>query len=148
MVSTRKTRREVSAGGVVFRRLDAGTEVALIGRADVHGERVWALPKGLVERRERTEEAALREVREETGLDATLVDNIGEVNYWYFSKEKVRIFKTVKFFLMECTGGDTSNHDWEVAEVRWFPIDAAGVALAYKGEREIVQKAAEMLALI
>ena len=136
---------EISAGGVVFRRRNSGAEVAMIS---LKGGEVWALPKGLVEKGESLEEAALREVREETGLSAKIVERIDKIDYWFYWKEgdeKVKHHKIVYFYLMEYTGGSTADHDQEVEEVRWFPIDEAIEIASYKTERKVLEKAKEMI---
>ena len=128
----------VSAGGVVFRRVNGGFEVALILLRNG-----WCLPKGLIEENETLEDAALREVREETGLDGVLVDKIGEISYNFF-KDK-RYFKTVHFYLFRHVGGSVDAHDSEVYGVRWFPITEALRVLTYVNEKKIMAKAMEML---
>lgn len=141
-----KTRFQLSAGGVVFREKE-GIEVALIA---TKGGEVWSLPKGLVdrERKEPLEEAALREVREETGLLGRVLERIDKVEYWYRwqeDNEPVRYHKIVYFFLMEHQGGDTKDHDFEVDEVRWFPLAEAQRIVSYESEREILRRAGEIL---
>ncbi|MCL5959556.1 MAG: NUDIX hydrolase [Chloroflexi bacterium] len=132
-------RRQVSAGGVVLRRSDSSDLVALTMHKDLKGNAVWSLPKGIVESEETPEQAAVREVREETGLEGRIVSKLGTDRYWFFShREGVRVHKTVHFFLMECVGGDTARHDWEVDEVRWFDFDSARKALSYEGERKLL----------
>jgi 8-oxo-dGTP diphosphatase len=145
-VAERKTALQASAGGVVYRRRDDGQiEVALI--ATHEGQR-WGLPKGAVRKAETPEEAALREVAEETGLSACLVDKIDTIDYWFQIRRgstPVLIHKTVDFFLMEATGGDVADHDWEVDEARWFTLDDAIQAASYDSERDILQAAATRL---
>jgi len=142
-----KTRFQLSAGGVIFRESE-GIEVALIA---TKGGEVWGLPKGLVERerKEPLEEAALREVQEETGLHGRLLEKIDKVEYWYNWKENnepVRYHKIVYFFLIEHQGGDIRDHDFEVDEVRWFPLAEAERMASYESEREILRKASELIA--
>ena len=138
-----KFKREISAGGVIFRKSDSTFEIALTSRED---GQVWCLPKGLINEGESLEQTALREVREETGLEGKLVQKIDEIKYWYYSKwEQVRIFKIVHFYLLECLGGNIEEHDFEVEEVRWFLLEEAKTILSYKGERETVEKAALIL---
>ena len=139
------TKTQTSAGGVVFRRGDGRVEVALIS---VGAGRRWQLPKGLVGAGESPEAAAVREAREETGLDAELVAPIEKIEYWYFSTERgarVRFHKFVHFFLMRFTAGDVSGHDHEVNEARWVEIGEACGMLAFKGERGVVERAREMI---
>jgi 8-oxo-dGTP pyrophosphatase MutT (NUDIX family) len=110
---------------------------------------VWTLPKGLIDRGERAEETAVREVFEETGLLAVVERKLGDVRYVYTWKGE-RVFKVVSFFLMRATGGRIGNlpkgMEVEVAAVRWVPLDSAGEVLAYKGEREMAARAADLLA--
>lgn len=139
------TKTQVSAGGVVFRRRARRVEVALIS---VGEQNRWQLPKGLVGARETTEAAALREAREETGLDAEMVAPVEKIEYWYFSTERgarVRFHKFVHFYLLRFTSGDVRDHDREVNEARWFEIGEAIDALAFKSERAIVVRAREMI---
>jgi len=133
-----ETRRVVSAGGVIFRVVNDEFEVALISR-----RRVWCLPKGLIEKGETVEEAALREVREETGLEGEIVEKIGEINYNFFRGK--RYSKTVHFFLLKCVGGSVRNHDFEADKVEWFPASRVLRILTYVNERKIFEKAEEIL---
>jgi 8-oxo-dGTP pyrophosphatase MutT (NUDIX family) len=139
------TKTQTSAGGVVFRRRGASVEVALISVGA--GDR-WQLPKGLVDAGESPEAAAVREAREETGLEAELVAPIEKIEYWYYATERgarVRFHKFVHFFLLRFTAGDVSEHDHEVNEARWVGIAEAIGMLAFKGERAVVERAREML---
>ncbi|MDP2681534.1 MAG: NUDIX hydrolase [Deltaproteobacteria bacterium] len=142
-----KTGRQISSGGVVFRRVNSRTEVALIA---VKEGKVWCLPKGLVEEGENIAGTAHREVNEETGLDGKIIKLIDHIQYFYAHKEAEetkRFFKIVYFFLMEYTQGDVKNHDSEVNDCRWFPIDDAIKMVEYKGEKEILKKARRMIAV-
>jgi 8-oxo-dGTP pyrophosphatase MutT (NUDIX family) len=135
-----RTRAEVSAGGVVFRDAPGGREVVLASRRTKRGDLAWGLPKGQVEPDERPEETAVREVREETGIDADIERDLGEISYFYVW-EGVRVRKRVRFFLMRATGGDVSRHDHEMEEVRWFPEGEALRMASYGSEREILERA-------
>ncbi len=135
----------ISSGGVVFRPAGAGYEVALIRVACADGD-AWAIPKGWVEKGEDLEQTAVREVREETGLDAKVLRKLGEITYEFYSKgDRSRIVKTVHLFLMEYLGGDTAGHDDEVEEVRWVPLGDALLTLTYKNEREMLEKAMSLI---
>ena len=139
-----ETRTEVSAGGVVYRRDDDTVEVVLAARRTRRGDLAWGLAKGGIEPDESAEQAAVREVREETGIEAQIERSLGETKYFYVWEE-VRIRKTVHFFLMRATGGDPNDRDDEMEDVRWFPLDRALKRAAYRGEREVLQRAAEHL---
>jgi 8-oxo-dGTP pyrophosphatase MutT (NUDIX family) len=134
--------REFSAGGVVVRGED--TIVIVPVRRAASGRRVVALPKGHVDPGETPVEAALREVREEAGVECEPVEKLGDVRYWY-QRSGQRIAKQVEFFLCEYRSGDPADHDSEVEVARWMPLTEALTALSYKGEREMVQRALDRL---
>jgi 8-oxo-dGTP pyrophosphatase MutT (NUDIX family) len=138
------TKREISAGGVVYRRDGDEIEVVLASRRTRRGELAWGLAKGGIEEAESAEDAAVREVREETGLLAEIEASLGETRYFYVW-ENVRIRKTVHFFLMRHTGGNVEDRDDEMEEIRWFPLERALKRAAYRGERDVLGRAAEML---
>jgi 8-oxo-dGTP diphosphatase len=139
-----RTVREISSGGVVYRRHKGTVEIALI-RVRAR----WSLPKGQVEEGEGLEETALREVREETGLEGKIVGKLGDITYWFTNKPKegepTRIFKRVYFYLIRRLKGDVSQHDDEVEEARWFPMAKAIGQMHYPTEREMVKKAEALL---
>jgi 8-oxo-dGTP pyrophosphatase MutT (NUDIX family) len=143
-------RREFSAGGVVVRRMRGRWWMAAVKpRRDGDRPEVWALPKGLIDSGERGAETAVREVLEETGLRAVVDRKLGDVRYVYTWGGE-RVFKVVSFFLLRATGGRIGDlppgMEVEVAAARWVPLDDAGDVLAYKGEREMAARAAELLA--
>ena len=142
--STTPVQREVSAGGVVYRREGDDIEVVLASRRTRRGDLAWGLAKGGIEPGESHEVAAVREVLEETGYTAEIEASLGDTRYFYVWEE-ARIRKTVHFFLMRCTGGDPADRDDEMEEVRWFPLDRALKRAAYRGEREVLGRAAELL---
>jgi 8-oxo-dGTP diphosphatase len=136
-----KNETQISAGGAVFRETSRGLEVVLISTGDPPR---WQLPKGLVEPGETAEAAAEREVREEAGISARIDQLIEKVEYWYqaeVSAKRIRYHKFVNFFLMWYRSGDVADHDNEVHEARWFPVDEATGALAFRSEQTVVQKA-------
>jgi 8-oxo-dGTP pyrophosphatase MutT (NUDIX family) len=121
------------------------TIVIVPTRRGAQGQRVLALPKGHVDPGETPEQTAAREVREETGVDAELVEKLGEVRYFYQRSGK-RIFKRVAFFLFDYRGGSLDEHDDEVEEARWMPLEEAARALSYDGEREMAARALSAIA--
>ena len=139
-------RRELSAGGVVVRRLRGEWHVAAIRPGGKAG--IWALPKGLLSAGERPEDAATREVAEETGLRARLLEKLGDVRYVY-TWEGERVFKVVSFYLFRYEGGRLGElapeHAHEVAEARWLPLAEAPRLLSYSGERQMARAALERL---
>ena len=116
----------------------------LASRRTRRGDLAWGLAKGGVEEGESMEQAAIREVLEETGFTVELEGSLGETKYFYVWGD-ARIRKTVHFFLMRFTGGDPDDRDDEMEEVRWFPLERALKRAAYRGEREILERAAELL---
>lgn len=141
-MSAEQTTSEYSAGGVVYRLNGGGYDIVAVQRAR-HED--WSLPKGHIESGESREEAALREVKEETGLDARIIDTIGEIVYFYRRPRKGLTRKTVYYYLMEATSSELGKPNWEVSEIRWVPIGEAPNLLSYKNDLEIVRKAKEMM---
>lgn len=136
---------QISAGGVAFRQVGRRIEIPIIL---VSPNRRWQLPKGIVDEGEAIEEAAVREVREETGINTALIAPLETIEYWYVGNAggvKTKFHKFVHFFLLRYLDGDVSRHDHEVAEARWVNIDDAVDMLAFKNEVEMVKKAAELI---
>ena len=129
--------REFSAGGVVIRRFRGRPFIAAVR---VKGGEVLALPKGHIDEGESSAEAAAREVREETGVEASLVEKLGDVRYWY-QRDGQRVLKVVTFFLFRYRSGSVRNHDHEVDSAEWVPLEDAPRLLAYKGERQMAEAA-------
>jgi 8-oxo-dGTP pyrophosphatase MutT (NUDIX family) len=133
-----RTSTEFSAGGVVVR--DEQCVVIVPTRRAADGSKVLALPKGHPEDGESAADAALREVREEAGVEARLVEKLGDVRYWY-TRDGRRIAKVVSFFLLEYVAGEVTDHDREVEDARWLALERAARELTYEGERDMASRA-------
>lgn len=139
------TRRATSAGGVVCDdRADRRRWVLLIARRNAAGKPQWTLPKGGLEEGETDEEAALREVREETGHGAVISHLLGTIDYWFvWRPDRIRYHKYVHYYFMWWDGLPAGERDDEAEHVEWVPIDVALVRLAHRNERNLVKKAME-----
>lgn len=140
------TMDQVSAGGVAFRWRDSEPEIAIVS---VKPKLRWQIPKGIVDPGESPQVTAVREVREEAGVEADLIKLIETIEYWYRSVKygkPIRYHKFVHFYLLEYKSGDVANHDHEVEESRWVSFDEALRLLDFKSERDVVEKAREMIA--
>ena len=137
---------ETSAGGLVVDRSDGAPRAALIGRVDRRGRLLWSLPKGHLEDGETAEDAAIREVEEETGIRGRVLAPLGIIDYWFVVEDR-RIHKTVHHYLLEAFGGELSDDDIEVEEVAWVPLADLPERLAYADERRLVASAQSMLEL-
>jgi 8-oxo-dGTP pyrophosphatase MutT (NUDIX family) len=129
----------------VFRGERGSVEVVIVS---VGGQNRWQLPKGLVDAGENPEIAAVREAREEGGVSSEVVQLIETIEYWYAGLEngiRVRFHKRVHFYLLRYISGDTKEHDWEVNEARWVPIDDATSQLAFDNERRVMQQARDLI---
>lgn len=143
-MSKRPVSHAFSAGGVVFRQADDaadGLYVALVGRTR---ERVWTLPKGTPAQGESREMTALREVREESGIDTRIIGEVGALEYAFIHKGRL-VKKQVFHYLMLAVGGDLAAHDHEYDEARWFQVEDAIRNLSYENEADIVRKAAQLM---
>lgn len=136
-----ETLTETSYGGAVVRPTGDGHDLLVIVP---RGTRVVGLPKGGPSPGETPEQTAVREVREETGTNVSVREPLGEVSYWY-RRHGRRVFKTVHFFLCDYLSGDTADHDHEVDDARWMPLDAAVGALTYPAERKLARLAQSKL---
>jgi 8-oxo-dGTP pyrophosphatase MutT (NUDIX family) len=142
--------REFSAGGVVVRRMAGRWWAALVRpRRDPGQREVWALPKGLIDAGEHAPETAIREAYEETGVRARVDRKLGDVRYVYSRRGGERVFKVVSFFLLRAGGGRIGElppgMEREVSEARWFPLEDAPDVLAYRGERDMAERALTIL---
>jgi 8-oxo-dGTP pyrophosphatase MutT (NUDIX family) len=136
---------ETSAGGLVVDTAGTVPRAALIGRTDRRGRLLWSLPKGHIEAGESAEQAAVREVEEETGIQGVVVAALGTIDYWFVAESR-RIHKTVHHFLLRATGGELSDADVEVTEVAWVALPDVRARLAYPDERTLVDTAGRLLA--
>lgn len=137
-----RTARATSAGGVVHRTTDGTTEILLVHR---RSPVLWALPKGTPDSGETIEETALRETREETGIEVEIEAALSAIRY-FFVRGTTRFHKTVHFFLMRPVGGAIELHDGEFDEVRWAPVAEALALMNHATERSVVERAAALLA--
>lgn len=140
-----RTVDEVSAGGLVVDRLGDDARALLISRYDRRNRIIWSFPKGHIEPGENDRQAALREVHEETGIVAEVVERLGEIDFW-FTVEGRRIHKTVHHFLMVAVGGALSDSDPEVESVEWVPLRDVHSRLAYSDERSLLRMARRSIA--
>ncbi len=139
--STNMNKSQYSAGGVVYRKSGNGLEIVILTRG---GGEVFCLPKGKIEKGETPEQAALREIREETGLTGDIEKEIGKIKYSFtLEGDKTVVKKTVTFFLVKYVSGDTKDHDIDAEDVRWLPVKEALKIMSYPSERQIVEKANE-----
>jgi len=136
---------EVSAGGLVVDRSGTVAQAALIARLDRRGRLLWSLPKGHLERGESAEDAAVREVEEETGIRGRLLGPLGTIDFWFVAEDR-RVHKTVHHYLLEADGGELSDADIEVTEVAWVPLPEVRDRLAYADERRLLEKVPGILA--
>jgi len=146
-VATARLQRvdETSAGGLVIDRTGLVPRAALIARHDRRGRLVWSLPKGHLEAGETHEDAAVREVEEETGIHGIVLAPLGTIDFWFVAEQR-RVHKTVHHFLLQASGGELSDDDVEVVEVAWVPLPDVISTLAYADERRLMTKVEALLA--
>ncbi len=136
---------ETSAGGLVVDRTTDPRRAALIGRLDRRGRLMWSLPKGHLEAGETAQDAAVREVEEETGIRGRILAPLGSIDFWFVAEGK-RIHKTVHHFLLEAVGGELCADDAEVVDVQWVDLSKVGSRLAYADERRLLDAVPDLLA--
>ena len=142
------TVEETSAGGLVIDRSGSAPRAAVIARLNRAGRMEWCLPKGHLERGETAEQAAVREIEEETGIRGKIVGSLGTIDYWFSAAGK-RVHKLVHHFLLEAVGGDLTvenDPDQEAVEAAWVPLSELGGLLAFPNERRIAREASARLA--
>ena len=148
-----KAKRAFSGGGIVYRKFpvsDSRSETKWLV-VKHSGYKAWIFSKGLPEEGESLKQAAIREVEEESGIKAEIIDKVGEINLFFYqpikkdSEEKEKVFKTATFFLMEYVSGETKDHGWETSEAEWLPFKEARERLEFKSSKEILDKARELL---
>ena len=140
-----QTLEQVSAGGVAFREINGRVEITIIL---TNPERRWQLPKGMIDSGETADQAAVREVREEAGIDTDLIAAIDKTEYWFSADRngtRTRFHKFVHWYLMRYRSGNVEDHDHEVIEARWEAAEDALEKLVFKNERYVVEKALQML---
>ncbi len=143
-----RTVRETSAGGLVLSNLDEPfdqLQAVLIARIDRRGRMMWSLPKGHIETGETTEQTAIREISEETGITGAVVAPLGKIDYWFVSEGR-RIHKTVHHYLLKYVDGVLSDTDYEVAAVAWVPLTELPRRLTYSDERRLARTAEAVIA--
>lgn len=135
---------EYSAGGIVYKKDDKKIMILVSQHSQHHG---WVFPKGLIGDKvkgEKKEETALREVKEETGIDAKIIKELFPITYWYvFNKEKIK--KTVYYYLMEYSGGNFKERDHEMENVEWLPMKKVEERLTYKSDKEVWREAEKII---
>ena len=140
-----QTKDQISAGGVTFRRVESKVQMVIVS---VKPSLRWQLPKGIVDPGETPEFTAVREVREEAGVETNLLRLIETIEYWYQRVQygqRIRYHKFVHFYLMEYKSGDVSDHDQEIEEARWVSFEQAMEMLEFKSERGVMEKAWKLI---
>ncbi len=137
---------EFSAGGIVF-KIEAGKLFILVSQHSQHHG--WVFPKGFIGdkpefKNQGKEETALREVEEETGIIGKILEPVEPITYWY-EMDGVKRKKTVYYYIMAFVGGDINNHDWEMENVEWLPIDAVMDRLTYPSDKEVWGKTIDII---
>ena len=129
-------RFDFSAGGIVSKKEKSKIFILLVQHA---GHKGWCFPKGLIEKHEKKEEAALREVLEEGGVRAKIIKEAGTTEYFYVENE-IRVKKKVYYYLMEYESGEPQNHDWEMMDAKWVEKEKVWETLTYKSDKMILEK--------
>jgi len=140
-------KREFSAGGAVFKklRMDNGEWIINWLVAKHSGYKKWVLPKGLIDPGEKSEQTAVREVKEETGVAAKIIAKIQPAEKYIYTFNGEKIFKVVEYYLMEYVAGNIADHDWEMEEVEWLPFEEAKKRLDFSGQKKALEQAMAMV---
>ncbi len=132
---------EESAGGIVFKKEDDEIFILVTQHSQHHG---WVFPKGLIDEGENVKSTAIREVAEEGGVEAKIIQALPPTEYFYqFEGEKIK--KKVTYFLMEYVSGDPGDHDWEMEDAQWIPIEKTKEKLSFKSDQSVFQKAEKLI---
>lgn len=142
--------REFSAGGIVYKKSKApGSKSKALWLVCQHSQhKGWVFPKGLIgdhKDGESSEETAVREVEEETGVKAKILAKLKKPATYFYVWQKEKRFKTAYYFLMEYVSGDTANHDFEMSQVEWIPTEKVLDRLSYKSDKQAFEEALELL---
>jgi len=137
-----KTKREFSAGGVVYKKEKGKVKWLVCKHSGYHK---WVLPKGLVEKGESLKNTAIREVEEECGIKTRVVAKIPDPEKYVYTMGGVKVFKQVNYFLMEYVSGDIKDHDWEMEEIEWRGFDGAYKRLNFHGAKKVLEKGRKLL---
>ncbi len=138
---------ETSAGGLVVDVVEGRAVTAVIARRNRAGRLEWCLPKGHLEGQETAEQAAVREIAEETGIEGFVIRHLATIDYWFAGTDR-RVHKVVHHYLLQATGGDLTienDPDHEAEDVAWVPLDEVATRLAYPNERRVVATARDVL---
>ena len=131
---------EFSAGGIVYKK-NGSIKVLVCQHSQHHG---WVFPKGLIDKKEAKEETAVREVKEETGIEAEIEKSLTPTEYWY-KWEGNKVKKTVYFFIMKCVGGDTKDHDFEMEQVEWIDYNDVSKRLTFDSDKKVWEEAKKLI---
>ncbi len=139
-------KREFSAGGAVYQQPTANSQQPILWLIAKHsGYHKWVLPKGLIDEGEKSEETALREVEEETGIKGKILAKILPAEKYVYTFNGEKIFKVVQYYLMEYVAGDVTSHDWEMETVEWLPFEEAYKRLDFGGQKQVLKQAREII---
>jgi 8-oxo-dGTP pyrophosphatase MutT (NUDIX family) len=143
-----KIKREYSAGGIVYKKEDGKIGWLIVqpsAEDQPWRQGRWQLPKGWIDEGETGQKAAIREVKEEGGVEAEVIEKIDRINIFFYDENKQKVVKNIVFFLMKYQKGSEKDHDSETKEVVWLPYQKAHQRLTFKSEKKILEKAKKIL---